>query len=81
MLEGTAIREECWAKWPHYACGLLWDTNDISGADNYSNTAHWGLTTSPVPGVSPREFENLEALRMIQANPHLFQVNCTLNVM
>ena len=27
-----------------------------------------------------REFENLEALGMIQVNPHLFQVNCSLNI-
>ena len=42
--------------------------------------ARWGLTASPVPGVPPREFENLKALRTIQVNPHLFQVNCSLNI-
>ena len=78
--EGTVIREEHQDKWPCYACGFLWDTNDISGTDNFSSTACWGLTASPVPGVPPREFKNLKALRTIQANPHLFQVNFTLNV-
>ena len=74
------IGEECWAKQPHYAHSLLWDANDISGADDFSDMAHWGLTASPVPGIPPREFKNLKALRMIQANPCLFQVNCTLNI-
>ena len=78
--EGTVIGEEHWAKQPCYACGLLWDTNDISGADNFSDMAHWSLTASPVPGITPREFKNLKALRSIQANPCLFQVNCTLNI-
>ena len=76
----TVIREERRAKRPRYARGLLWDTNDILGSDGFSDTARWGLTASPVPGVPPREFENLEALRTIQANPHLFQVNCSLNI-
>ena len=74
------IREERRAKRPRYARGLLWDTNDILGSDGFSDTARWGLTASPVPGVPPREFENLEALGTIQANPHLFQVNCSLNI-
>ena len=74
------IGEECWAKWPCHACSLLWDANDISGTDDFSDMAHWSLTTSPVPGIPPREFKNLKALRTIQANPHLFQVNCTLNI-
>ena len=76
----TAIREKCQAKQPHYAHGLLWDANNISSSDDFSDMARWGLTTSPVPGMPPREFENLKALRTIQMNPHLFQVNCSLNI-
>ena len=34
----TVIREERWAKQPHYAQGLLWDANDISGSDSFSDT-------------------------------------------
>ena len=76
----TVIREECRAKRPRYTHGLLWDASDISGTDDFSDMARWGLTAPPVPGVPPREFENLEALRTIQMNPHLFQVNCSLNI-
>lgn len=78
----TAIREEPepQAQQPQYTHGFLWNAHDLSDHGGFSNTACWGLTISPVPGIPLREFENHEALRTIKANSGLFQVNCSLNI-
>ena len=52
----------------------------MSGHGDFSDTARWGLTASPVPSVPLKEFDNHEALRTIEENPGLFQVNCDLNI-
>ena len=51
----------------------------MSGHGDISDTACWGLTASPVPGVPLKEFKNHEAIQTIKTNPELFQVNCSLN--
>ena len=78
----TAIRGETELRYqqPRYARGLLWGTRDLSGCDDVSDTARWGLTASPVPGVPLKEFENHEAIQTIKMNPELFRVNCSLNI-
>ena len=78
----TAIREEPepQAQQPQYTHGFLWNAHDLSDHGGFSNTACWGLTISPVPGIPLREFENHEALRTIKANSGLFQVNFSLNI-
>ena len=78
----TAIREETELRCqrPHYTRRLLWGAHDLSGHGDISDTARWGLTASPVPGVPLKEFENLEAIQTIEMNPDLFQVNCSLNI-
>ena len=61
----TAIREETELRCqrPHYTRRLLWGAHDLSGHGDISDTARWGLTASPVPGVPLKEFENLEAVK------------------
>ena len=78
----TAIGEgtEPQAQRPCYTCGFLWSTHNLSGHGDFSDTAHWGLTASPVPSVPLKEFDNHKALQTIEGNPGLFQVNCDLNI-
>ena len=72
----TEISDKC----PQYTHEFLWDTHDISDHGGFSDMACWGLTALLVPGVPLKEFGNLEALRTIETNPGLFQVNCNLNI-
>ena len=65
---------------PRYTRGLLWGTHDLSGCNDISDTACWGLTASPIPGIPLKEFKNHEAIQMIKVNSELFQVNCSLNI-
>ena len=64
------------AKHPHYTRGLLWDNED----DVQSTTAQYSLTTVPVPHVPFAESSNPTVQKTITDHPHLFKVDCHINV-
>lgn len=45
-----------------------------------SKTVSWTETADPLPSLSPKEFQNTEALATIHAHPELFQVSTPINV-
>jgi hypothetical protein len=55
---------------------LLWDNED----DILSATAQYSLTAVPVPCVPTKELSNKALVKTIQTNPHLFKLNCKINV-
>jgi hypothetical protein len=64
------------AKRPRYTRGLLWDDED----EVLSSTAQYSLTAAPVPRVPIEESANQALMDTIHSHPHLFSVNCRLNV-
>lgn len=67
--------EPC-AKHPCYTHGLLWDDED----DILSATTKYSLTATPVPCVPIKELSNEGLMNTIHTNPHLFKINCRINV-
>jgi hypothetical protein len=64
------------AKRPRYTRGLLWDDRD----DVLSATAQYSITAAPVPRVPVAEAANHALASTIGSNPHLFSVDCKINV-
>ena len=64
------------AKRPRYTRGLLWDNED----DVLSTTAQYSLTAAPVPRVPFAESSNPIVQKTITDHPHLFKVDCHINV-
>jgi len=64
------------AKRPRYTRGLLWDDED----DVLSATAQYSLTATPVPQVPIEESSNRALMETIRTNPHLFKIDCKINV-
>ena len=64
------------AKRPCYTRGLLWDNED----DVLSMTAQYSLTAAPVPHVPFAESSNPTVQKTITDHPHLFKVDCHINV-
>jgi hypothetical protein len=64
------------AKRPCYMRGLLWDNVD----DVLSATAQYLLTAAPVPHVPIEVSTNETLMNTIHSNPHLFKVDCKINI-
>jgi hypothetical protein len=67
--------EPC-AKCLCYTHSLLQDNED----EILSATFQYFLTAVPVPCIPIEEFSNIALMQTINSNPHLFQVNCRINV-
>ena len=64
------------AKRPRYTRGLLWDDGD----DVLSATAQYSLSATPVPRVPLAESSNPVVKQTIADHPHLFKIDCHINV-
>jgi hypothetical protein len=64
------------AKRPRYTQGLLWEDED----DVLSATAQYSLTAAPVPRVPLVESSNPAVKQTIANHPHLFKIDCHINV-
>jgi hypothetical protein len=64
------------AKRPRFTRGLLWEDED----DILSATAQYSLTAMPVPHVPIEELSSPAVKQTIADYPHLFRVDCHINV-
>jgi hypothetical protein len=68
---------------PKYLCYNLWSSEEEANSRNTSappSLADWTEYAKPLPSVPNKELANINAMKTIRENPHLFKIVMPINI-